>query len=126
MAERTVESLLKEGAGKRAVTRVNTEQASSEYQPKGVWSGRADHVTAKATDSGLRFGGDAGRSRGIGDGTLVKGKGGTREALPGSPRRAKTTRIRDRPKTRGARRESEGFVVPEKAERTRWREGTLL
>ena len=54
MAERIVESLLKEGAGKRAVTRVNTEQASSDYQPKGVWSGRADHVAAKATDSDLR------------------------------------------------------------------------
>src|SRR5271157_1836957 len=54
MAERTVESLLKEGAGKRAVTRVNTEQASSDYQPKGVKSGRADHVAAKATDSVLR------------------------------------------------------------------------
>lgn len=51
MAERTIKSLDKEGAGKRAVTRVNTEQASSEYQPKGVKSGRADHVMAKATDS---------------------------------------------------------------------------
>ena len=38
---------------------------------------------------------------------------GTRETLPGSPRRAKTTRIRGRPKARGVRRESEGFVVPE-------------
>ena len=32
-----------------------------------------------------------------------------------------------RPKSRGAGRESEGFVVPEKAcNTTRWREGTLL
>ncbi len=53
MVKRTVKSLMKEEAGKRAVTRVNTEQASSEYQPKGVRSGRADHVTAKAIDSGL-------------------------------------------------------------------------
>jgi hypothetical protein len=30
---------------------VNAEQASSDYQPKGVWGGRADHITAKATDS---------------------------------------------------------------------------
>ena len=30
-------------------------------------------------------------------------------------------------KSRGARRESEGFVVPEKARKiTRWREGALL
>lgn len=41
----------KEGATERAVTRVNTEQASSDYQPKGDWGGRADHATAKATDS---------------------------------------------------------------------------
>jgi hypothetical protein len=32
---------------------VNTEQASSDYQPKGVWGGRAAHTTAKATDSFL-------------------------------------------------------------------------
>jgi len=31
---------------------VNAEQASSEYQPKGVQGGRADHATAKATDNG--------------------------------------------------------------------------
>ena len=32
-----------------------------------------------------------------------------------------------RPKSRGAGRESEGFVVPRKAcSKTRWREGTLL
>jgi hypothetical protein len=41
----------KEGATKRAVTRVNTEQASSDYQPKGDWGDRAGHVAAKATDS---------------------------------------------------------------------------
>ena len=52
--ERIVESLLKEGARERAVTRVNTEQASSEDQPKGDWGGRADHVAAKATDSVLQ------------------------------------------------------------------------
>ena len=53
-AERAVESLCKEGARDRAVTRVNTEQASSDYQPKGDWGGRADHFAAKATDSILR------------------------------------------------------------------------
>ena len=53
-AERAVESPCKEGARDRAVTRVNAEQASSEYQPKGDWGGRADHVAAKATDSVLR------------------------------------------------------------------------
>jgi len=43
-----------EGAKQRAVTCVNTEQASSDYQPKGDWGGRAEHATAKATDSGWR------------------------------------------------------------------------
>ena len=43
-----------EEAKQRAVTRVNTEQASSEYQPKGARGGRAEHATAKATDSGWR------------------------------------------------------------------------
>jgi RNA-directed DNA polymerase len=33
---------------------VNTEQASSDYQPKGDWGGRADHVAAKAIDSILQ------------------------------------------------------------------------
>lgn len=39
-----------EGAQQRVATRVNTEQASSNYQPKGERSGRANHVVAKATD----------------------------------------------------------------------------
>ena len=30
---------------------MNTEQASADYQPKGDWGGRADHVAAKATDN---------------------------------------------------------------------------
>jgi hypothetical protein len=55
---------------KRAVTRVNTEQASSNYQPKGEWGGRTDHVTVKATDSVQRSGANVGRPRGIGDGTF--------------------------------------------------------
>jgi hypothetical protein len=40
------------GARKRAATLVNAI-ASSHLQPKGVWEGRAAHVTAKATDSML-------------------------------------------------------------------------
>ncbi len=44
-------------------------------------------------------------------------------ALSGKGRAYKAGRL----KSRGARRESEGFVVPEKARsKTRWREGTLL
>jgi len=32
---------------------MNAEQASSDYQPKGVWEGRAGHVAAKAMHSVL-------------------------------------------------------------------------
>ena len=49
-AERTVESLLG-GSDEAGRNRVNAEQASSKYQPKGVWERRAGHVAAKATHS---------------------------------------------------------------------------
>lgn len=49
--ERIVKSLLSEGATKRAATRVNAEQASSDYQPKGDWESRAGHFAAKAMHS---------------------------------------------------------------------------
>jgi hypothetical protein len=93
---------------------VNAEQASSDCQPKGVRGGRADHVAAKATDSVVnrrRHWTPPGYWRRHG----VKEWWGTRETLPGSSRWAKTERIRGRPKANGARRESEGFVVPGKA-----------
>src|SRR5215210_5913982 len=51
VAERIVESLRRKGATKRAATRVNAEQASSDYQPKGDWESRAGHVAAKAKHS---------------------------------------------------------------------------
>jgi hypothetical protein len=47
-AERIVESLRRKGATKRAATRVNAEQASSDFQPKGDRESRAGHVAAKA------------------------------------------------------------------------------
>jgi hypothetical protein len=52
VAERTVESL---GRGSNEAGRniVNAEQASSDYQPKGVREGRAGHVGAKAMHSAL-------------------------------------------------------------------------
>jgi hypothetical protein len=101
--------------------------ASSYFQPKGVSEGRAAHITAKATDSTpepervLDFPGVPG------DGTL--GKSSTEQERPslaaksGKDRAYKAGRL----KANGARRESEGFVVPKKAwKKTRWREGALL
>lgn len=52
VAERTVESLAR-GSNEAGRNEVNAEQASSKYQPKGVWEGRARHVGAKAMHSVL-------------------------------------------------------------------------
>jgi hypothetical protein len=48
--ERTVESLIG-GSNEAGRNTVNAEQASSDYQPKGAWEGRAGHVAAKAMHS---------------------------------------------------------------------------
>ena len=67
VAERIVESL-ERGSNEAGRNQLNVVQASTNYQPKGVWecggnsprvvrsctTGRAAHVTAKATDSALR------------------------------------------------------------------------
>jgi len=50
VAERIVESL-EGGSNEAGCNKVNAEQASSDYQPKGVWQGRAGHVAAKAMHS---------------------------------------------------------------------------
>jgi len=50
-AERTVKSPFYGEAKMRAATLVNAEQASSDYQPKGVWECRAVHVAAKTMHS---------------------------------------------------------------------------
>jgi len=52
VAERIVESLVR-GSNEAGRNTLNAEQASSKYQPKGVWEGRADHVAVKATHSVL-------------------------------------------------------------------------
>lgn len=52
VAERTVGSLVR-GSNEAGRNTVNAEQASSNYQPKGVWEGRAGHVAAKAMHSDL-------------------------------------------------------------------------
>ena len=50
LEERGVKSPLKAESKQAGRNKVNAV-ATSEYQPKGVREGRADHVTAKATDS---------------------------------------------------------------------------
>jgi hypothetical protein len=51
-AERGVKSLRVRREQESGPQRVNAA-ASSEYQPKGDWEGRAAHITAKATDNVL-------------------------------------------------------------------------
>lgn len=90
---------------------VNAEQASSDYQPKGVRESRAAHVTAKATDIVL----DPERTMALSgvlatarcDSWMRNRRGPTRWSTSGQP-----ARIRERPKKRGAGRESEGVTVP--------------
>jgi hypothetical protein len=101
--------------------------ASSYFQPKGDWEGRAAHDTAKATDStpepervldlpGVAGGGTLGQSSAEQERPYLA-------ALSGKDRTYKAGRL----KSSGARRESEGPVIPKKARKiTRWREGALL
>src|SRR6266436_5034734 len=101
--------------------------ASSQYQPKGVREGRAAHITAKATDNSQGTGTAVGPPRGMGSGTLaqkdVEQERPSLAATSGKDRAYKAGWL----KAHGARRESEGFVVPVKAcSTTRWREGALL
>jgi hypothetical protein len=106
--------------------KVNAE-ASSNYQPKGVWEGRAAHVTAKATDSSLELERLLDLSGVVGGGTLaqksVEQERPSPAAWSGKDRWYKAGRL----KANGAGRETEGLVVPGKAcSQTRWREGALL
>jgi hypothetical protein len=91
-AERGVESLCQEGAPKRAATVVKPT-ALSHDQPKGVREGRAAHVTAKATDSGVMPEPPLGLP-GVGGAARFEGSVGDRRDLPRRPRQAKTGRIR--------------------------------
>ena len=101
--------------------------ASSYFQPKGVWEGRAAHVTAKATDSILERNGywtspgsQAAARRGQ---SSVEQERPYLAAKSGKDRADKAGWR----KACGARRESERPEVPRKARKiTRWREGALL
>jgi hypothetical protein len=92
-----------------------------------VWEGRADHVTAKATDNRQELERRLDLSGVVSGGTL--GQKGVEQERPylaawsGKDRAYKAGRL----KASGAGRESEGLVVPTKAcKKTRWREGALL
>ena len=95
-------------ASSRAQHKVNLA-ASRDKPPKGR-GGRAAHSTAKATDCIRQFREDAGRLRGMEEGTLTQFDAEQERPVP-----AATSGEGDpyKPKVKGARagRESEGFIV---------------
>ena len=124
-AERGVTSL----SGGSNVTGRNgvNATASTDYQPKGVREGRAAHITAKATDRVRRVPGRALDLSGVW--ATARDERGTRNRRdpPWRPTSGKDQAYKAESKAPGARRESEGFIVPGKAgKRNRQREGTLL
>ena len=105
---------------------MNAEQASSDFQPKGAWEGRAAPVTVKAMDIALvperavELPGVLAVARG--DSSMRNRRGPTRRPTSGE-----ADRISQNARNRiGAGRESEGAIVPVKAATNRWREGPLL
>ena len=103
---------------------VNAEQASSEYQPKGDWEGRAGHFTAKAMDSTpvpervLALPGVLAAARG--DSSMRNRRGPPRQPTSGTANRISAEREsgRCREGVRGAHSTVEGME-------TYWREGAL-
>jgi len=78
--ERSVRALKERGASQRPQQSVNAI-APSNCQPKGVWEGRAAHVTAKAIDSVLDRNG-CWISRGLRRWHVGKERRGTGETSP--------------------------------------------
>ena len=126
-AERGVESPCKRGEQTSGPQHKVNAAASSDYQPKGDQEGRAAHVTAKATDSirdservldlfGVWGGGTLGQSNAEQERSYLAAKSGKDRVYKAGRRKA-----------HGARRKSEGSIVPRKAcNTTRLREGALL
>ena len=101
--------------------------ASSQYQPKGVWEGRAAHDTAKATDSNLDSERVLDLPGVLGGGTLGKKNAEQERPSPAASSGKDRVYKAGKLKAHGAGRESERSIVPAKAcKTTRWREGALL
>ena len=90
-----------EGAKKWAEHKVKAA-ASSDSQPKGVRDGRAAHVTAKATDSGMESEETLDVPGVEGHGTLDSAMRNRRDP-PRQPSQAKTRKIRPKAETSGSR-----------------------
>jgi len=124
--ERGVKSLLKrKGARKRAATLVNAT-ASSDYQPKGDWDGRADHDTAKAAH---RCRSKPERHLGIPGveaAARFQREVRNRRDPTRQPSQAKTERIRRNAESARRREEVRGAGSTGEDVETRWREAALL
>ena len=126
VSERIVESLRREGATKGAATRVNAEQASSEYQPKGDWESRAGHVAAKAKHNGRK---EPERALGlpgvVAAARLDRTARNTGDPSP-QPASGKTLSYKAGAEVGRSGAEVRGVRSTEEGEQRRWREGALL
>ena len=122
--ERGVKSLQEKEAKKRAATLVNAI-ASSDFQPKGDWEGRAGHATAKATDRIL------GPERildipGVEAAARFERAVRNRRDPTRQPSQAKTGRIRRNAESARRWEEVRGAGSTGEDVETRWREAALL
>lgn len=125
-AERTVKSLLREGAKDRAVT-IRSEACSLDRFSAERRTGEpSESCHREGQGQRGKTGGRVGASRGIGHGTV--GRLDAEQERPSSTARrpGEGTPIRQSRNGGTVERESEGLVVPGKTWRTRWREGALL
>ena len=114
-AERGVKSLCHRREQRSGPQLKVNAAASSDYQPKGDWEGRAGHVAAKATDSARLVSERALDLPGVWAVARFDRAMWNRRDPPRQPRRAKTERIRrdaesvrSREGVRGARSTDEG------------------
>jgi hypothetical protein len=126
VTERSVESLWKKGGAKKRAATVSEVCSLVRLSTERCLGGPSRSCRGEGKRQRRGSGAAAGPPRGIGRGTFRKSD--TEQERPSSAarRRSKESAYKAKPKWLGAERESEGLVVPEKAVRSRWREGALL
>ena len=114
-AKRSVESLCKRGEQTSGPQQSVNAIASSHSQPKGVWEGRAAHITAKATDSTPEPERVLDLPGVSGGGTLGQSSAEQERPYPAVESDKDRPYKAGRLKSSGAGRESEGPVIARKA-----------
>jgi len=125
VVERSVESLWKEGAKQRAAT-VSEVCSLVRLSAERCLGGPSRSFRGEGKRQRRGSGSFAGPPRGRGRGTLRKFVTEQERPCSAARRWSEDSAYKAKPKWLGAGRESEGSVVPEKAVRSRWREGALL